>query len=140
MTIDEILKEWKEDSKIGVTNIDTSGSESIKLHAKYMIYLREAAKTLRKYETEVKIKANELNDYYSSRVKDASGKTYPFRLDKSEIKSKVESNPHYIEVKAKEEEASETVSMIKEIITSINKRSYILKTMVEYQKFKNGLS
>ena len=139
MTLDDILTEWKTDSQIGVTNIDETGARTIKHHAKYLTYLREASKALRKAEANTKKTYSELSAWYTGHTKDENGKSYPFKLDKGDVKNRIEGDSRYIAVKDIESECLDMINTLIQIIDSLNRRGYILKTMVDYQKFSHGV-
>lgn len=139
MTLDEILQEWDEDSTVKLTNIDEAATRTIKHHAKYLTYLREALRAHRNAEARVNQVMSDRYDWYAGRSKNDAGVAYPYRLDKTEIRMKVDADPIYIAAKNDERELASMVKSLQDIIDAINRRGFLLKTAVDYQKFKNGL-
>lgn len=140
MTLNDILQEWDTDSTVGLTHIDETAARTIKHHAKYLAYMREAVRAHRNAENQMAQTLSERTDWYAGRSKNDTGKAYPYRLDKSEIRTKVEADPAYISAKNTERELADMVQTLKEILDAINRRGFLLKTAVDYLRFKNGLS
>lgn len=140
MKLDEILQLISEDSVISEAHITTESARTPKLHAKYYtIYIAEL-KVLKSIELrmdELKLKAFE---YYSHFSSDEVYQARPLHRKplKSEIEMYVSADPDIIKIRGDYELQKMKVKTLEDFIKSISQRSFIIKNMIDWEKYKNA--
>ena len=131
MTRDELIKMWTEDQKIDENDIGTECSKVSQLHAKYWeLYLKEYKKS-KAFEYKLYYERSQKYDYYKN--------DSPELLStKDELTRKVDADPFICEQKILFAEQESKVALIEDIIKIVNNRSYLLNTMVSWQKLQRG--
>lgn len=143
MKIEEILELWEKDSKIDRTEIGDEALNIPKLHHKYyQIYVNERL-ILRKQESE--FKQLKLDKYeFLTQGPNEDTKEKGWRLPpkgmvlKSDIPMYLDSDEDIINMTLKIGYQQEKIDLLDSIIKTIINRGYLLKTVLEWQKFTMG--
>lgn len=145
MTLDDILNEWAEDSKIDIEELHAESIRTPQLHSKYMTFLVNARVRTMKFEREYKdlrmqkkifFMQGHNNETMEHRwVMPAKGK-----LTNAEVVEYLDVDEHIVNAALKISLQKEKTDLLIEIIKSINKRSFEIKNAIEFIRFKHGLS
>ena len=143
MKLDDILNMWTEDCNMDRTELGEEALRIPKLHSKYLRHFTEERLTLRKMEEERKQLALLKNDYYRGVLPSEDLKANgwePFRLSvlKSELHTYLDADQDIINTNLRISMQSEKVDTLESIIRSINNRGYLIKSAIDYEKFKVG--
>lgn len=143
MKLDEILDMWAEDCNMDRTELGEEALKIPKLHSKYLRHFTEERLLLRKMEAERKELVLIKNDYYRGVLPEEDLKANgwePFRLSviKSDVPSYIEADQDVIKLNLKIAMQSEKVDTLESIIKSISNRGYLIKSAIDYEKFKVG--
>lgn len=141
--LDEILQEWKNDSRIDSSE---PGRELLNipiLHGKYLNYL--SSHKLRLKDVEIKLsKTKKLKwEYYTGKMsdetlKELNLKPFPYVL-KSDLTLYLDSDDDICKLKATKAVLEEIVDTCTLIIKELNSRTYQLKAYIDYEKFIQGV-
>jgi len=145
MKISEIELLWQEDSKINDIFIDKESLKSTELHFKYYKILNEESLALRKLEAELKILYKDKFEYFNGNIEEETLKHRNWlplgeKLLKSNIPLYIESDKEYLRESYKTELQKQKIEFLKDIIKQINNRNFIIKNIIEWRKFSNGIN
>ena len=135
MNFEKIREMWEKDSIINDVKLDEESLRIPQLHSKYLNLYSDYIMLKEKYELEQKIILRELWEYYSGK----SEKPFELKLLKQDIPMYIESDERYQNNLNKIKYYSGIVSFLKEVLSSINSRSFIIKNSIEFKKFINGV-
>ena len=143
MNIDEIHLEWENDCDINIAQLSEEVRRVPKLHAKYYRYYTSEHSALRKMKAEhtklIKLKT----EYYSGDLaledlKDLGWEPNAKKILRGDIPTHVESDSQVIKHKLLIGEQDEKVQLIESIINALNNRGYLLKTALDFERFRTG--
>jgi hypothetical protein len=146
MTLDEVLSEWKEDSKIEMLNLDGESKRSPELHAKYLEELTNSKLKLRHLEFEQKKLMKDKWLWFGGKldrdtIKEHGWKDDPFdglKVMKSDLHYYVETDPQLVDSEAKIEYMKVKIETLREIVDNIKWRHTHIKNIIENRKFEAG--
>lgn len=143
MKLDEILEMWSEDCKVDRTELGEEALKLPKLHSKYLRVFTEERLTLRKMEEDRKQLVLLKHDYYRGVLPDEDLKANgwePFRMSilKSDIPMRLDADQDIIKTNLKIAMQQEKVDTLEAIIKSISNRGFLIKSAIDYEKFKVG--
>lgn len=147
MTLEEILNDWKEDSKIEFNKLDVSSHKTPELHAKYLELYSNAKLRLKDLEFKQKVLLKDKYMYYEGKMPkediDSRGWSYdPF--DGLNVRTNKEKEYYYetdkdIQIsEAKIIYTKEMIDTLKEILDTLKWRHQTIRNMIEWKKFEAG--
>lgn len=143
MTIDEILENWQQDSKIDRTELGDEALNIPKLHHKYyQIYVKEKM-ILRKQESEMKqLKLDKyefLTQGPNEETKDKGWKLPPKGMIlKGDIPMYMDADEDVVNMSLKIGYQQEKIELLDSIIKTIINRNFIIRNAIDWQKFTMG--
>lgn len=143
MKLEEILEMWSSDTNIDRTELGEEALKLPKLHSKYLRIFTEERLTLRKMEEDRKQLVLTKHDYYRGVLPDEDLKALgwePFRMSilKSDIPMRLDADQDIIKINLKIAMQQEKVDTLEAIIKSISNRGFLIKSAIDYEKFKVG--
>jgi hypothetical protein len=146
MTLEQILNDWKEDSKIEFNKLDVSSHKTPELHAKYLELYSNAKLRLKDLEFKQQALLKDKWLYYNGKMSQediiAKGwKPDPFdglKILKGEMDYYYNSDPEIQVSEAKISYVKETIDTLKEILDTIKWRHQTIRNMIEWKKFEAG--
>ena len=143
MKIEDILDNWKEDSKIDRTELGDEALKIPKLHHKYyQIYVSERL-SLRSLEFEMKQLKLDKYEFYTQGPNEetqAKGWRIPAKglILKADIPMYMDADPEIIKLSLKVGLQQEKLELLESIIKSFGNRGYNIKAAIDWQKFTMG--
>jgi hypothetical protein len=143
MKIEDILDNWKEDSKIDRTELGDEALKIPKLHHKYyQIYVSERL-SLRSLEFEMKqLKLDKYEFYTQGPNEETQAKAWKFParglILKADIPMYMDADPEIIKISLKIGLQQEKLELLESIIKSFGNRGYNIKAAIDWQKFTMG--
>ncbi len=143
MNIDEIHTEWEKDLDIDISQISEEARRVPKLHAKYYRFYTSEHSALRKLRAEhaklIKLKT----EYYDGSMAEEDlielgWEPNRKKILKSDMNYYVESDNQVIKHKLLIGEQDEKVQLLEAIIKTLNNRGYLLKTALDFERFRTG--
>lgn len=143
MKLEEIHSSWAEDNKLTVIGLESAISDVPKMHAKYLRMMSEEKMTLRRMEEERKQLYKLKHDYYSGVLPEEdlrSNGWEPNRLKilKSDMGLHLDADQDIIKSNLKLAMQQEKVDVLEQIIRHIGNRGFLIKSMIDWQKFQVG--
>ena len=144
MKINELIDEWKKDTRIDDLNLDSESLKVPSLHSKYMGHLSESRMELRQLRIQRRLLVKYLFEYYHGDLNNPedleriSREPYVKKLMKNDVMSYVEADREVMRMDAKMEMQSELVDTLLEIMKSINNRGYSLKNAIDWRRLTTG--
>jgi hypothetical protein len=142
MKLEEIQKMWVEDSQIDEDNLDVESlNVTTKLHSKYLTLLGNSRVRYNALVEKKKIKIQQLTDYYEGKIDGKDIGREPWQIvDKTNarLEKRVDGDKEIVQMNMNIIECEERVLTLKEILTSINQRSFNIRNAIEFKKFING--
>lgn len=143
MNIETLYVEWAKDGEIDQTNVSAEAVNIPKLHNKYYRWYVEQGLKLRKMKAEYKILVKLKTEWYKGDMDDEELKQHgwkpqPLKILRAEIPNYIDSDPDVIKKSLVIGAQEELVSYLESIVKQINNRNYLLKTIVDWEKFRTG--
>lgn len=142
MTSDEIFAEWQTDVNIDVSELSyEAGRIPFLQHKYYKLYTAEK-RILEKIKDQAKILKLNKHEFYTQGPSEETPKDWELpavgKILRSDIQLYLDADKQMIEMNKALFYQSEKVELLKEIIESINKRGYLIRDMVTFEKWKSG--
>ena len=143
MKLDDIMNMWSEDCNMNRTELGEEALKIPKLHSKYLRHFSEERLLLRKMEEERRELVKLKHDYFRGILPEEDLKANgwePNRLSilKSDIPMHLDADQDVIKYNLKIAMQQEKVDTLESIIKSISNRGYLIKSAIDYEKFKVG--
>lgn len=143
MTLDEIITLWNEDADIDQTKLDTESLLIPKLHGKYWKMLNHERLLLRKYESDMKKLLLQKYEFLTQGpTKETVEKGWELppsgKVIKSDVDRYLDADSDMIDMSLKIGIQKEKVSILEDIIRSINNRNWIIRNAIEFLRYQSG--
>lgn len=143
MDIETLYNEWAKDGEIDQANISKSTTDIPKLHNKYFRWYVEEGLKLKKLKAEYKILYKLKNEYYRGELDDEELKQHgwkpqPLKILRTDVPQYLEADPDVVKLSLKIGFQEEIVAYLESIIKHISNRNFLLKTIVDWEKFRTG--
>jgi len=141
--IETLYNEWAKDGEIDQVNISKSTTDIPKLHNKYFRWYVEEGLKLKKLKAEYKILYKLKNEYYRGELDDEELKQHgwkpqPLKILRTDVPQYLEADPDVVKLSLKIGFQEEIVAYLESIIKHISNRNFLLKTIVDWEKFRTG--
>ena len=145
MTIEELINEWKTDSRVDIKKLHEESLNIPVLHEKYLtVYLKERLKFF-KLKEDRKLLEKNLFEYYNGDMnnKEASdilNKEPCLKIYKSKelIDKAVNADKLMIDINIKINVFEEKLKYLEEILKAIKDRNFQIKNTIDFIRFKEG--
>ena len=144
MQLSQILSEWDKDSFVDLTDLNNVAKEVHKLHAKYLKYHSTEKLSLRSKEAQFRGLRLQKYEHYTQ---GPSKETQHWKIPAAGKILKTEAKDWYIDadedVNKKQLEIDllqEKVYALESILEIIKYRSNLIKSMMDYEKWKEGVN
>lgn len=143
MKIEEIHDQWADDCSLPVTLLEKSISAVPAMHSKYLRYMSHERLTLKKLEEDRKVLVKLKHEYFQGILAEEDLKEQgwePFRqkILKSDIGMHIDADPDIIKMNLKIAAQQEKVDVLEQIIRHISNRGFLIKSIIDWEKFKVG--
>lgn len=143
MDIAKIFEEWDKDGAIDQANISRTATDIPKIHNKYFRFYVEEGLKLKKLKAEYKILVRLKTEWYKGDLDEEEMKIHgwkpqPLKILRADIPQYIESDPDIIKKSLIVGLQEEVVGYLESIVKQINNRNFILKTIVDFEKFRTG--
>lgn len=143
ITIDDIFVMWQKDGELDVANISQESAITPKLHNKYYhMYVQEGLR-LRKQRAEYKQLLKLKTEYYKGELdnhelKDLGWDPQPLKILRQDIPMYIEADQDIINATLRIAMQEEKVNYLESIIKEIQRRSFHIKNIIDFERFKTG--
>lgn len=143
MDIETLFKEWAKDGEIDQANISKTTADIPRLHNKYFRWYVEEGLKLKKLKAEYKILYKLKSEYYRGELDDEElrqhgWKPQPLKILRTDVPTYLEADVDVIKLSLKIGLQEETVAYLESIVKQITNRNFLMKTIVDWEKFRTG--
>lgn len=144
-SIDELMEEWKKDSKIDNTILDVESLKLSVLHSKYIEIYKQQKMREQKLNFDMSKLVKLKWRYYDGKLNGTDELVQlgwePMREKylRTEIGTMIDGDDDILEIKNKLAYTELFVDCCEKIIKEINQRSFNLKNAIEFMKFTQGV-
>jgi hypothetical protein len=143
MDIETLYKEWATDGEIDQVDISKSTRDIPRLHNKYFRWYVEEGLKLKKLKAEYKILCKLKTEWYRGELDDEELKQHgwkpqPLKLLRTDVPQYLEADPDVVKLSLKIGLQEEIVAYLESIIKHISNRNFLLKTIVDWERFRTG--
>tara|TARA_R110000868_G_scaffold94549_1_gene260787 strand:+ start:4505 stop:4948 length:444 start_codon:yes stop_codon:yes gene_type:complete len=146
MNLEQILEEWKKDSRIDPTSIDESSRVTPELHAKYLSLLSNCKLKLKQLEFKQKELMKHKWLWYNGKLSQEEVEEFgwdpdPFnglKILKGEMEHYVNSDPELVASEAKIEYIKTSIDTLKEIVENLKWRHQTIGNIIRWKQFEAG--
>jgi len=145
MKLEQIFTEWDKDSYIDMTEIGEETLKISKLHHKYFQILSHERIQYKKLEADLKqLKLEKYEFYTQGPTKEALDKGWKLppvgKILRTDVNSYLEADPNIIALSLRIGVQLEKIELLESIIKTIINRGYNLKLVLDWEKFKMGVT
>lgn len=143
--LDEINEMWAKDCVLDETNLAKETTRIPPLHNKYYrLYIHESL-LAKKLKTELQELEKLKSEYYSGsmdgeELKRLNWKPNQLRIIRQDIPKYLESDKDIIALSLRIDYHSSIASYLEDIIKQINSRNFLIRNIIEWNKFTHGTS
>ena len=143
MKLEDLYNEWAKDGAIDIADISRNSADIPKLHNKYFKWYSEEGLRLKKLKSDYKVLTKLKTDYYNGTLDSTELKEYgwpqqPLKILRADIPMYLESDKEIITLSLKIGLQEAVVEYLESIIKQINNRNFILKNIIDWEKFRTG--
>lgn len=143
MKLEDILDLWSDDCVVDKTELGDEALKIPKLHSKYLRHYSEEKLLLRKLEEDKRELIKLKHDYYRGVMPEedlrANGwQPFQYNVLKSDIPMHIDADQDVIKINLKIAMQQEKVDTLESIIKSISNRGFLIKSAIDFEKFKVG--
>jgi hypothetical protein len=143
MTLEQIREEWSRDCSIDDLNLDKASGLSPHLHSKYLNELIQVKLKLTKTVfdlSQLKVKKTKYfrGEMTREELQELGWEQWQYRTLKSDIESLVDADTEIQTIQARVEFLKAMVYFLESVLGEIKTRSFHIKNMIEFQKFRAG--
>ena len=143
MDIETLYNEWAKDGEIDQANISKSTADIPKLHNKYFRWYVEEGLKLKKLKAEYKILYKLKGEYYRGELDDDELKQHgwkpqPLKILRTDVPMYLEAGVDVVKLSLKIDLQEEIVAYLESIVKQISNRNFLMKTIVDWEKFRTG--
>lgn len=144
MKLENIFEMWHQDSKIDHTELSHEALRIPQLHHKYFQIYSNEKLVLRKYELDLKRLRLDKHEFYTQGpTKETQEKGWQLppigRVIKSDVNQYIDADKDIIHLTLKVGVQQEKIELLDSIIRSLNNRGYLIKSAIDFEKFKVGM-
>jgi hypothetical protein len=142
---DDINEMWSKDCKINETDLMTESRRIPELHSKYYnLFFKEVLK-VKKIKADLKELERAKFEYYTGsmdeeELKERGWKPNPLKILRNDLDKYLQSDRDIINLSLKIAYHEERANYLESIVRQINNRNFIIKSMIDWAKFTNGVS
>ena len=145
MKLEEIQSEWSTDCKIDKTELSTESLNIPVLHNKYLKILMPEALLLKKLKLHHQTLERDKFEYYTGKmceddIEERGWEPFQHKLLKQNVPQYIAGDNEIISALLTIAEQQEKVECIREIIRSINTRSFNIGNAIKWEQFINGIN
>jgi hypothetical protein len=143
MKLEEIHDMWSQDCDVSIYNLSEEALKIPKMHNKYLRLFSDEKMMLKKMNYDLKQLVLIKYDYYrgvlpEEDLKEHGWEPVRIRILKSDIDKYLEADQDIIKTNLKISLQQEKVDTLEAIIKSINNRGFLIKSAIDFEKFKVG--
>ena len=143
MKVEDIHNMWDIDTDIDPGDLTEETRKIPKLHAKYYRFYIAENGIKRRMEANLKRLVMMKMDWYDGSMPEEELKELGWepclkRIPKGYVKDTIEADPLIIKLKLKIGDQIEMVEFLENIIKTINNRGFLIKHMIDFEKFRTG--
>lgn len=143
MKYEDIFKEWSVDGAIDLTQISRASAEIPKLQNKYLKWYTEEKLRLLKLKSDYKVLVKLKTDYYMGNMDSEDLKKHkwdpqPLKILRQDIPMHIESDSDIVTLSLNIGMQELAVEYLENIIRHINNRNFVIKNIIERDRFENG--
>lgn len=144
VTIEKLMDEWVEDSKISADEVDIELLRISNHHSKYLNIMSYHRHIIHKLDKDYKTLKDFKSDYYAGHLNDpetlAKHNLEPIQrvMSLPEIGRKIEADKELTDILLKKVAHQEIVDYCSMVLKSLGNRTWDLKAFVDYRRFLKG--
>lgn len=145
MQLNEIYELWDVDSHFERDLLTEETLKIPRLHSKYLRILSEERIRLKTYESNYKKLFRLKHEYYrgdldQETLTERGWKQNPLKILRQDLDMYIQQDDDIIEMSYKVTAQKEKISLVESIMQQVNNRGYQIKSIIDWERFKEGLN
>jgi hypothetical protein len=145
MQLNEIYELWDVDSHFERDLLTEETLKIPRLHSKYLRILSEERIRLKTYESNYKKLFRLKHEYYRGdldheTLTERGWKQNPLKILRQDLDMYIQQDDDIIEMSYKVTAQKEKISLVESIMQQVNNRGYQIKSIIDWERFKEGLN
>ena len=143
MKLDEIMEEWRADSKIDKTELGAESLRTPELHHKYYKLMIESARVKRSLDAEYKVLYRNKHQHYLGQLSEEEYKELgwtpsPLKILRQDLQIYIDADHDIQLLRNKIDIQDSKLSALENIIKTIANRGFAIKNAIDWNKFQMG--
>lgn len=143
MKYEDIFSEWATDGAIDLTQISRTSADIPRLQNKYLKWYTEEKLRLAKLKSDYKVLVKLKTEYYMGTMDSEDLKKYkwqpqPLKILRQDIPMYIEADQDIVNLSLNIGMQELAVEYLENIIRHINNRNFVIKNIIERDRFENG--
>ena len=144
MTLDQYLAEWQTDAALDLAALDESARQVPLLHAKSWNYYTYERLRYKKIDSDYKVLYRQKWEYFLGKMDDAERlelgwPPQPLKILSGNVHIYMEGDAEIQNLLKRKAYIEEILKFIEDVIKSVNTRNFVIKSAIDFLRFKNGL-
>lgn len=137
---EKLKMEAEKDVRLSKEDLSSASYDTPKIYMKYLNLHLDAGRQLKCMLSLEKKMYRQVWEYYSGKspaelyVK----KPLPIKILKTDLETYIETDSSMISIRQKTDDVKKVVLYLEKVLDQIKSRGFIIKNMIDYEKFKNG--
>lgn len=143
MKIEDVIEMWQQDAKIDDIELDRESLNVPVLHGKYLKIYYEQKLKLKRYKIQYKTLNKRLSEYYRGELNNPEDleqigrEPWEKTVLKADIPQYIEGDDEMINLVTRMVYQEQMVSLLEDIMRSINNRGFQIKNAIDWRKLTN---
>ena len=144
MTLDQYLAEWQTDAALDLAARDEAARQVPLLHAKWWRYYTYERLRYKKIDSDYKVLYRQKWEYFLGKMDDAERlelewPPQPLKILSGNVHIYMEGDAAIRDLLKRKAYIEEILKFIEDVIKSVNTRNFVIKSAIDFLRFKNGL-
>ena len=144
MTLDQYLAEWQPDAALDLAALDESARAVPLLHAKWWRYYTYERLRYKKIDSDYKVLYRQKWEYFLGKMDDAERlelkwPPQPLKILSGNVHIYIDGDAAIQDLLKRKAYVEEILKFVEDVIKSVNTRNFVIKSAIDFLKFKNGL-
>lgn len=137
---EKLKLEAEKDVRLTKNDLANASYETPKTYMKYLNLHMDASRKLRSAMVQEKKVYKKVWEYYNGKLPDAvyAQKPLNIKILKTDTDKYIDTDNLMIETREKVDDLKKAVSYLEKVLDQLKSRGFVIKNLIDYEKFKNG--
>lgn len=144
MTLEQYLSEWERDADMDMSALDAAARNVPLLHAKWWKFYTTERLRFKKIESDYKLLYRRKWEYFLGKMDDTERENLkwdplPLKILSQNVGIYIEGDKDIQTLLVKKAYIEEVLRFVEDVLKQINSRGYLIRSSIDFIKFKHGI-